>query len=264
MPVCLRILRMWRLTCIWQRRSRERITYLLSCLISITLLIRVRVQRLRISTKKRCLLCCRSMLRWNIWNRRMPNTSWFMVRMHLRLIWMKRQKVRCLRSWTKSSKMPKREQLFSLTISWERDSWRIRWCGKTSRRFLPEICKSSKAGLSALPVTLSGRLLLMMITSMFSIRQTVRKGHASAGWLPLLFLLLPVIISLLTWPWDTIMPAACQCLFQRISMVKMSVLPIGLMWLLVSAFLPSRQVVTVRLLLQVKCLCQLMQARRCM
>lgn len=38
-------------------------TYLLSCLISITLLIRVRVQRLRISTKKRCLLCCRSMLR---------------------------------------------------------------------------------------------------------------------------------------------------------------------------------------------------------
>lgn len=30
---------------------------------SITLLIRVRVQRLRISTKKRCLLCCRSMLR---------------------------------------------------------------------------------------------------------------------------------------------------------------------------------------------------------
>lgn len=32
-------------------------------LISITLLIRVRVQRLRISTKKRCLLCCRSMLR---------------------------------------------------------------------------------------------------------------------------------------------------------------------------------------------------------
>lgn len=39
------------------------ITYLLSCLISITLLIRVRVQRLRISTKKRCLLCCRSMLR---------------------------------------------------------------------------------------------------------------------------------------------------------------------------------------------------------
>lgn len=44
-------------------KTRERITYLLSCLISITLLIRVRVQRLRISTKKRCLLCCRSMLR---------------------------------------------------------------------------------------------------------------------------------------------------------------------------------------------------------
>lgn len=44
----------------------EKITgadYIPAFLISITLLIRVRVQRLRISTKKRCLLCCRSMLR---------------------------------------------------------------------------------------------------------------------------------------------------------------------------------------------------------
>lgn len=46
-----------------KKRLQEPPISLLSCLISITPPIRARVQRLLISTKKRCLLCCLSMLR---------------------------------------------------------------------------------------------------------------------------------------------------------------------------------------------------------
>ena len=89
--------------------------------------------------------------------------------------------------------------------------------------------KELKGWFISSTVTLSGRLLLMMITSMFSIRQTVRKGHASAGWLPPAISVTAGDYLAFDVTVDTIMPAACQCLFQRISMVKMSVPPIGLM-----------------------------------